>query len=329
MRQLLRHEPSVRATTPAELLAFAAALEVEAVRRYGQLADLMHRRGMAAPAATFRALAEVERDHVDGVAAWARSLGEALPDPQAFTWALPREIAESWDELTDRTRITPYQALAVAVLNEMRAFAVYSYIAGTTADAAARRAAERLALEELGHAALLRRQRRRAFRDGWRDKEAGAVPLDAAALRARLCTLASTAASRHRSIAMALEAAGDGESAALLNTVAAEEAALAGVDPIPDAGPARGSVPELLREALGPGEVLSEAMGDAAMAAGDEAVLEEAQRVQEIAVGHLARLSARLVAVERGDAMPSGSAGSCRPRAGAAVPDGPGSSARS
>lgn len=299
MRQLLRYEPSIRITTPAELLAFAAALEAEAVRRYAQLAELMRRRGMAAPAATFRALAEVERGHVEGVAAWARALGHPIPDPQSFTWALPRDIAESWDELTDRTRITSYQALAVAVLNEMRAFAIYSYIAAITGDEQVRHEAERLALEELAHASLLRRQRRHAFRDGWRDREAGGVPLDAATLQVRLVTLALNAAARHRSIAVALETAGDMESAALLHAVAAEEMALAGGDRIPDTGPARGSVPELLRVALAPSEALSEAMGDAAAGASDEAVLKEAQRVQEIAVCHLARLSARLLTVKR------------------------------
>lgn len=303
MRQLLRYEPSIRITRSADLLAFAAALEAEAVRRYGELADLMRRRGMPAVAATFRALAEEERDHVDGVAAWARSLDQPPPDPRAFTWALPREIAESWDDLTDRTEVTPYQALAVAVLNEMRAFAVYSHIAAGTADDAMRRNAETLAAEELGHAALLRRERRRAFHAGrCAGRHGPRVPagrVDTGSFRTQLATLAADAAAAHRAIAATLEILGDGESAALLHAVAADEAALAGSTPAPRTIPVAGSSSALLRAALAPSERLSEAMGDAAMRAEEEAVLDEAQRVQEIAIRHLARLSARLVALER------------------------------
>lgn len=299
MRQLLRYEPPIRITTSADLLAFAAALEAEAVRRYGDLADLMRRRGMPAVAATFRVLAEEERDHVNGVSAWARSLDQPPPDPLAFTWALPREIAESWDDLTDRTEVTPYQALAVAVLNEMRAFAVYSYIAAGTTDDSMRGNAETLAAEELGHAALLRRERRRAFHAGRHGPPEPAGRADAGSFRTQLATLAAAAAARHRAIAATLEILGDGESAALLHAVAADEAALAGSTPAPLGPPAMGSSSVLLRAALGPSERLSEAMGDAAMRAEEEAVLEEAQRVQGIAIRHLARLSARLAAVER------------------------------
>lgn len=299
MRTLLRYEPSVRPSTPDELLAVAAALEGEAVRRYGQLADLMQRRGLPGAAATFRALAEEERDHADGVAAWARSLDQPPPDPQAFTWALPREIAESWDDLTDRTRVTPYQAVAVAVFNEMRAFAFYSYIAAAAADERLRRDAEKLAAEELGHAALLRRERRRAFHAERRAGRAETVPAGAVSVQEQIATLASEAAARHTAIAAALDAQGDTESAVLLRTVAAEEQALGGSLPVSEPGPAAAPPPTLLRAALAPSERLSEAMGDCATRAEDEATLEEAQRVQEIAVRHLARLAARLALVER------------------------------
>lgn len=300
MRRLLRYEPNVRPSTPEELLAVAAALEEEAVRRYGQLADLMQRRGMPGTAVTFRALAEEERDHVDGIAAWARSAVRSPLDPRDFTWALPREMAESWEELTDRTRVAPYEALSVAVLNEMRAFAFYSYIAAATTDERLRQAAERLADEELGHAALLRRERRRAFHVGRRAGRTEPSPTDAAGFRLRLAALASEAEARHEAIAAALDAVDDAESAAMIRCIAAEERALAGaVVPPSELEPVAGSSATLLRAALAPGERLSEAMGDIAAHATDDAILQEAQRVQEIAVRHLARLAARLAAVER------------------------------
>ena len=70
--------------------------------------------------------------------------------------------------------LTPYKALTIAVQNEERGFAFYSYIAAHIEDAGGgRNAAEQLAREELRHAALLRRERRRAWR---REREARPSP---------------------------------------------------------------------------------------------------------------------------------------------------------
>ncbi|WP_245593386.1 ferritin-like domain-containing protein [Azospirillum halopraeferens] len=163
MRRLLDHEPDTALETVDELLAFAMAMEEEAVRRYTQLAELMERRGDGRTAAVFRAMCEEERDHVAGVAAWAHRLNRPRPAGGAFVWRLPPEIAASWEELTGSVTVTPYRALALAVLNEMRAFACYGYIAARAARPDVRARAGELAAEELGHAERLRRERRRAF----------------------------------------------------------------------------------------------------------------------------------------------------------------------
>ena len=59
--------------------------------------------------------------------------------------------------------MTPYRALSMAVRNEERAFAVWSYVAGFAEDPEIKKSAESMAREELGHVATLRNERRRAY----------------------------------------------------------------------------------------------------------------------------------------------------------------------
>jgi rubrerythrin len=160
----LKHQPAARPRTLHELMSLAAALEGEAIRRYGQLAAEMGQRGDHGLAATFAALLEEERDHLKGIERWARAATGLPPAPTPQPWQLPPEIAGSWDDIAGSALLTPYQALSIAVLNEERGFAFYSYLAANTEDDGVRAGAERLAAEELNHAALLRRERRRAFR---------------------------------------------------------------------------------------------------------------------------------------------------------------------
>ena len=51
----------------------------------------------------------------------------------------------------------------MAVRNEERAFAFWSYVAGFATDPEIKKAAEAMAHEELGHVATLRKERRRAY----------------------------------------------------------------------------------------------------------------------------------------------------------------------
>ncbi|MBP2315927.1 ferritin-like domain-containing protein [Azospirillum soli] len=296
---LLRHEPQGRVESLSDLLGIALALEKEAARRYDQLAQLMDHRGEAATAATFRALVAEEQDHVTAVDGWAHDLGVPAPDAPAFAWRLPPEIAASWDELTERTRLTPYQALSLAVVNEQRAFAFYSYIAAHAEAEPVRANAEALAREELRHAALLRRERRKAFhreRHGVESKPTPTRVDNTEELDRLAATMMSAAATEHTVIAARLNALNDSDSAALLTRVAEEERRMApaqgGANPFnPDA---LGNVTACLRAAVAVSERLAEAFGDVAEQAADEAVLAEALRLQEAAVGHLALLAERL-----------------------------------
>ena len=83
--------------------------------------------------------------------------------------------------------VTPYQALASAVRHEQRSFAFWSYVAAHAEADEVKAAAERMALEELEHTALLRRERRKAFHADRLSggQPAGEVPVTLATLTAR------------------------------------------------------------------------------------------------------------------------------------------------
>lgn len=294
---LLRHEPQGGVRSLDELLGIALALEQEAVRRYTQLAALMERRGETDTAVTFRALLAEEQDHVHAVDGWAHSLGRPAPDAPAFLWRLPPELAASWEELTERTRLTPYQALSLAVVNEQRAFAFYSYIAADAPDEPVRTHAEALAREELRHAALLRRERRMAFRRerGRAERKPARADTPAELEKLAIALLSATAA-EHGALAARLLALGDGDGAALLTRVAEEERALmpSGSSAAPSRSATPDTAPACLRAAVAASERLAEAFADVAAQATDELVLTESLRLQEAVVGHLALLAERV-----------------------------------
>jgi len=214
---LLEHNPDLGPVTLPLLVGVAAAIEREAAVRYASLAETMQRRGEAEVAEAFRRMLEEERAHVGAIERWAASLGQEVPDPLRFTWRLPAELSQSWDEVARSARLTPYRAFAIAVDNEQRAFALYSYVAANADDPEVAAQAERLALEELRHAALMRRWRRDAWhRERRATREEMPVGTSAESLHALLAQGEAAIASRHRSIIAKLRALGDDESARLL-----------------------------------------------------------------------------------------------------------------
>jgi rubrerythrin len=117
--------------------------------------------GEARLAALFDFLAAIEQKHA--VQAAERAQQHVVATPLA---AVPAEqLPENFDpEAGESNLLTPYRALAIAVRNETRAFAFYSYLAATAPNESVRKIAEDLAKEELAHADLLRRERRKAYR---------------------------------------------------------------------------------------------------------------------------------------------------------------------
>jgi rubrerythrin len=170
--------PLPRIQSQRELLVIACALETEAARRYRDLARWATDAALGELAALFGRLAEMEEAHVGAV----RARGERLPgrssDPAGARWNV---LTNFDDEGARSPRLTPYRALAIAVRNEERAFAFFAYVAAEAGSPGIRALAEDLARDELEHAAILRRERRRAFR-GERPSPLS-IPGDVASLR--------------------------------------------------------------------------------------------------------------------------------------------------
>lgn len=300
--QLLREEPRAGAPDMRHLIGIAGAVESESVRRYTILAQEMEHRGERDTAATFREMCAMEQRHQEAVGRWAERHHETVPPAQDFVWHLPPEIAASWEEVRHSTLLTPYRALAIAVTNEERAFALYAYIAAHAADRQVAQEAEMLAREELSHAAELRLRRRLAYR---REHGAGARlpagPVESLADFRRLeQQLEAEAAAVHRDVARQLAAIGDETSARIVDRLAQGEAGPAHDRPAPERAaisPAASIAPDasaLLRAALHPLEQASEIYEELIAAASDETMLSAEQTALSSVVARIATLGHRI-----------------------------------
>ena len=161
---LLSAEPAGILESLDELFALAHAMEQEAANKYDSLAEDMRGQGKDDLAEVFTRLAAAEREHVDSVTQWSQSRRGKRPDPAMVRWEAPETLApEAAAEVKTSRLMTPYRALAMAVRNEERAFAFWSYLAAYSHDAEIKKASEAMAKEELGHVATLRKERRRAY----------------------------------------------------------------------------------------------------------------------------------------------------------------------
>lgn len=301
---LLTRDPEAAVTSLAELIGIAHAIETEAVRRYDWLAAEMARRGEDETAETFRALAAEEKRHITEVGRWAEGLGETLPPAGTFAWRLPPDVAQSWDEAAASRLLTPLRALAIAVDNEQRAFAFFSYLAARAEDPRLAAEAEALARQELRHAALLRTWRRAAWRRE-RGGEAAAPPAKRIENREQLAELIAaherTIASCHHEVARRLTSLGDATSASLLTELAGLAEARAGqgdkqtsLTDLRKASTAR----SLLLAAEAPLESLADVLETLLAAAPDEATQAEAQEALSLVIARIARIGQRIEALE-------------------------------
>jgi len=114
-----------------------------------------------------------EQEHEDLLQKWMQQEGiDENHDIGPVRWQDPNISTTYNDEARDPLFSTPYRALAFAVHNEEIAFSFYTHVVAETKNEAIRKYAEILAREELGHAALLRAERRRAYHA---EREASAV----------------------------------------------------------------------------------------------------------------------------------------------------------
>jgi rubrerythrin len=163
---LLKTEPSGAVRSLEELFAIAYALEREAATRYAEIADHMRADGNSALADVFERLAAEEQAHLDTVIHWSERERGSAPDPARMRWKPPETFDDEGVGTTDSRLVTAYRALSMAVRNEERAFAFWSYVAAHAVSAEIRLAAESMAREKLNHVAALRRERRNAYHAG-------------------------------------------------------------------------------------------------------------------------------------------------------------------
>lgn len=160
---ILRREPPGAAESVEEVFAIAHAMEREAATRYAELAGRMRQEGNATIAEVFDRLAAQERGHVDNVVRWSERKTGRVPDAAHVRWDLSDTFDDEGAGTTAPSLLTAYRALSMAVRNEERAFAFWSYVAAHARSSDIREAAETMAHEELEHVATLRRERRHAF----------------------------------------------------------------------------------------------------------------------------------------------------------------------
>lgn len=220
MATALKFMPSPVASVEA-LLSLARSLESEAARRYRELASSMRLREEARLAALFDFLANIEDKHAAQIAARAPSGLDEMP----LAELPPREVLESFDaEAAESSLLNPYRALAIAVRNETRAFAFYSYLAAMAPKEPVRKLAEELAKEELTHADLLRRERRKAYRAQSAETRRPSPPLpQTLPVLWSLCLETETRAARYHRALAALLRPQNSASAAAFSAAAEDE----------------------------------------------------------------------------------------------------------
>lgn len=298
-RSLLHDDPDIDVVDMGTLVAIARAIEDEAVRRYTLLAELMDSRGEPATASAFRVMQGEERSHVAAVDRWAAALGESAPAAGRFEWHLPTDLSSSWDEASGSALLTPYRAFALAVENEERAFSFYAYLAAHAGDAKVRAEAEKLGAEELRHAALMRRWRRRAYHAERRAARTEQPAIDSVAeLHETLARRQAAIAATHRALAARLRHAGDAASAQLLETdlPAAEQASAFPADhsDSPGVDATVGDDPRhLLIDAQKPLEALADVL-EAVMATTEGDLFDQAAAAMDDVVQRIARISLRI-----------------------------------
>lgn len=161
---------SFNVKTTRDLMTIALQAEREAIRRYSELQQKMQQFGNQPATRLFQRMVDEEKAHETLLHQWMQKLQlDENPDIEPVRWRDPNVPAVYNDEARDPVYSTPYRALAFAVHNEEIAFRFYTHVAANSRDREIREFAEVLAREELGHAALLRAERRRAFHNERQD----------------------------------------------------------------------------------------------------------------------------------------------------------------
>lgn len=145
-------------------MSIALQAEREAIRRYSALVTQMQAADNESAASLFKRMVTEEQEHERLLLEWMKQEDiEENPNIPPIKWRDPQVSTVYNDDARDPGHSTPYRALAFAVHNEEIAFRFYTHVAANSENPAVRKYAEVLAREELGHAALLRAERRLAY----------------------------------------------------------------------------------------------------------------------------------------------------------------------
>ncbi len=141
-------------SSPAELYAHAIAIEREAAQRYGQFAERMADEGREDLARIFDMLARTEGEHLAALERRTAGIGLPAIAEGRYHWLDAGAPETAAEELVFRL-MTPYQALAIALRAEQRAYAFFERLSWSAEDPALRALAREMAAEERGHIELI------------------------------------------------------------------------------------------------------------------------------------------------------------------------------
>jgi rubrerythrin len=277
---ILKSGPPEPVRSLDEMFAIAHAMEHEAATRYAELGEQARRNGMPELADVFEDLAREERGHEAQVSGWSQKQSGKPPDWAHIKWDLPETFdAEMAGELAGSRIASAYRILSMAVRNEERAFAFWSYVAAEARDPEVREAAERMAREELGHVALLRRERRKAYHA----ERTTAQPVAARSVAERMAEVAALE-SKLAELLEASDAAAAHEWAAAARAMSAEATRMSsGAHRAPESGTDAAAIAE---------HVVDEYL-DIVDSTRDEAIALQAQSLAARAIARLAWLRSR------------------------------------
>ncbi|MBS1269308.1 MAG: hypothetical protein MAG794_00257 [Gammaproteobacteria bacterium] len=141
-------------------LAYALAIENEAVERYTTFAEQMDVTNNREAAELFREMARLETLHAKEIE--ARIGGQTLPEGASCEYAWPDgESPEAPDFSDTHYLMTPYQALTLVLEAEQRAVEFFETIERAGTDEAVRKMAAEFAKEEREHVRRVRQWRER------------------------------------------------------------------------------------------------------------------------------------------------------------------------
>ena len=136
----------------SDLLVHALVIELEAMQSYRELAQLMEQSGNAEVAEIFTKMSGIEAKHATIID--DQLIGFQLPE--LTTWEYRwrgLEAPENINRARLVERMTPYQALSLALDNEKRARKFYGYVVDDSTDERVRELAAEFAVEEEQHIA--------------------------------------------------------------------------------------------------------------------------------------------------------------------------------